>query len=646
MKKRIVIILGLAVLLIVGLGALAIVRVNDVVKLLQPQIEAQIAKAVGAPVKIGQIDISLFPSAELLVKDVSLGDRQAPSIAAIKAKLSLRPLLSKKLDASEIRFERPSITLIKGKDGFSIRGLPRKPSTASPPADTASPPKGTAEREGPAPQESGDLQLHLERIVVSDGSVMINDVEAGTNTHLSAIDLDAGVQLQHGIVTIPQAELRAVLPEQTHLSLSTRSTTFTPDTNELNVPDAVVTTDAGKIRADATLKLDTQHGAIKISSNSVNIGGVMRHAAALAPSLIRIALDGTVATSGAEIKLAGPGAISFKAPLQLRDASINLSQGISVRGLSGDLALEGSTTDLRFGSQKLSLQLNQAPLTLALDGQLRFGSLSTLSLSRLDLQGFEGSARMPLTLELGTSQQIRTNIALKGMSIQKILSTFNPERAGNFSGTIASLNADVNGALSPGAPKLHGPGSLSIVKASLKEFNLPRAVLNSVGKGLPFLEEALVDKVPPEFRGIMLDPDTRIESLDSSFELQGDITMLRSLKVVGDIFALESSGSIARDGTLNLNTTLTFTEEFSRALARQVKDIGKVYDSKGRLVIPLTLQGRSPKLLVLPDLSKLMQTGAGRIIEREAGRAVDRALKNDSETAKQVKDLLGGILGR
>jgi hypothetical protein len=264
----------------------------------------------------------------------------------------------------------------------------------------------------------------------------------------------------------------------------------------------------------------------------------------------------------------------------------------------------------------------------------------------LDIQGFEGSARVPLTLSLGTPQQVRANAALEGVSIQSILTAFNPERAGNFTGTVASMKANVSGDLGPGAPSLRGPGSLSIVKGTLKGFNLPRAVLSAIGKGLPFVDEALADNVPPEFAGIMNEPDTRIESLDSTFELQGELTMLRSLRAVSDIFTLESSGSIARDGNLDLKATLTFTEEFSRALARRVKDIGKVYDSKGRLVIPLTLQGRTPKLLVLPDLSKLMQTGAGNIVEREAGRAIDRALGKDPETARQLKDLLGGFLKR
>jgi hypothetical protein len=232
------------------------------------------------------------------------------------------------------------------------------------------------------------------------------------------------------------------------------------------------------------------------------------------------------------------------------------------------------------------------------------------------------------------------------MSIESLLSTFKPERAGNFSGTIASLNAQVSGPLGPQAPNLRGPGSVSVRNAALKGFNLPHAVLSSVGKGLPFLEETLVESVPPEFQGILREPDTRIQSLDASFELQGDLTVLRSLEAVGDIFSLRSNGSIARDGTLDLAMTLTFTPEFSRALARRVKDIGKVYDSAGRLVIPLTLKGRSPKLVVLPDLSKLMQTGAGRIIEREAGRAIDRALGKDSDTAQGVKDLLGGFLKR
>jgi hypothetical protein len=564
----------------------------------------------------------------------------------LKAKLAFRPLLNRKLDASEIRVEQPNITLTKSKDGFAIAGLARQApsgsqSLSSPAAGTSIAPESTS-----TSGAKNSLQLHLDRVIVERGSVTLKDVDAGTTSSVSDVNLDAEVQLQGALLSVPRGELSLIAPGDRSIALAIRSLSLNRDTNELKLSDGELTSDAGKIRAEAALQLATRRGTIKASSDRLDIAALARHAQTFAPQLSNFAPKGTLIIPKSEVTLAGANEIALNSIMQLRDASITIPGEKTAQAINGDISLNGTATVLRFDSQKLSLTLNQAPITLAVDGEFRKGTPNTLALTRLNLSGFNGSGSFPLTLQLGSPQHIRASAELKGMSIESLLSTFKPERAGNFSGTIASLNAQVSGPLGPQAPNLRGPGSVSVRNAALKGFNLPHAVLSSVGKGLPFLEETLVESVPPEFQGILREPDTRIQSLDASFELQGDLTVLRSLEAVGDIFSLRSNGSIARDGTLDLAMTLTFTPEFSRALARRVKDIGKVYDSAGRLVIPLTLKGRSPKLVVLPDLSKLMQTGAGRIIEREAGRAIDRALGKDSDTAQGVKDLLGGFLKR
>ncbi len=646
MKKRILLVVGLIILVLVGLVVLAVVRANDVVRFLQPQIEQQLTKALGAPVKIGGVDIALFPSVQLVVRNVTLGDNPAPAVAALKAKLALRPLLGRKLDASEIRIEQPKVTLIKDRNGFSIAGLSRQ-TPASPRPPSASSPETSPTPEGaPTSREKESFQLHLERVVVEDGSVTLKDHVAGTTSTLSNLDLDAGVEVQGGVLTVPRGELRVQAAGAGPISLAIRSATFNRDTQELTVSDAEVTSAAGKIRAQGALQLASRRGTIKTSTEKLDIAALLQLAQAFTPRLSNFSPKGTLVIPRGEITIGDANKIAINSDIQLRDASIAIPNDKTIQALNGDISLEGATTAMRFASQKLAFTLNQTPITLAVNGEFRTGTPSTLSITRLDLRGFDGSASIPLTLQLGSPQQIRASAELKGMSIQSLLSTFLPERAGNFSGTIASLNAQVSGPLGPQSANLRGPGNVSVRNATLKGFNLPQAVLSSVGKGLPFLQETLLESVPPEFQAIVREPDTRIQSLDSSFELHGGLTVLRSLEAVGDIFSLRSSGSIARDGTLDLAMTLTFTPEFSRALARRVKDIGKVYDSAGRLVIPLTLKGRLPKLIVLPDLSKLMQTGAGRIIEREAGRAIEKALGKDSDTARGVKDLLGDLLKR
>jgi hypothetical protein len=460
------------------------------------------------------------------------------------------------------------------------------------------------------------------------------------------MDLNAEILLEASSLTLPKAELRALLPGDTSISLSTDSLNLNRSTDQVTITNTILTTDAGRISMSAALNIKSALGTITLSSEPLAIETLLRYAAAVSPALSKLPLSGKLTVAGAEIMLAGPGKLSLKAPIQLQEATFNPTPQLALERLAGAITLEGSPDALRFSTEKLSLSLNKAPLVTALEGDLRMGTANTLSLKRFNVQGFNGKATLPLTLTMGSTQELRTTIDLQSMAIESILSAFKPEHAGAVTGTLQKCAATLSGTLSPSPVTMRGPGSARVTAVTLKGINLPRAVLSSIGKGLPFVQQSLEQSVPPEFQGLINSPDTRIESLDSVFELQGDAIAIRSLTLVAEFFSLTSSGSAAKDGTLNLATTFTFTPEFSQALARRVKDIQKVYDANGRLVIPLTLQGRLPKLIVLPDLSKLMQTGAGKIIEREAGRAIDRLLKGDPKKAEGVKGLLGDLLKR
>jgi|GEM_PF-1930599 len=647
MRKKITIIIVIAVVALVGFVSLAILRANDLVKLAQPQIEAQLSKALGYRVSVGEIDLSLFPSIELAVRRISLGDETSPSLSALKAKLALLPLLSRKFEASEILLEQPKLTLERSTKGFSVRGLQRVTPEAPSPEESRSPASNTAPARTAADATSeAAVDLHLERLNVRGGSLTIHDQETGGKTQLDGIDLNAEIRLEAGSLTLPKGELRALLPGDKPISLSTGSLTLNQSTDQVTITDTILTTDAGRITMSADLNIKTMRGTIKLSSEPLAIEKLLHYASVTTPALAKVPLSGKLTVAGAEIMLGGPGKLSLKAPIQLQQASFNPTPQLILEGLGGEISLEGSPDALRFAAEKLSLSLNKAPLVTTLEGDFRMGTANTLSLKRFDVQGFNGTATLPLTLTMGSTRDLRTTLNLQGMAIESLLSAFKPEHAGVVTGTLQKCSATLSGSLSPDPVTLRGPGSANVTAVTLKGLNLPRAVLSSIGKGLPFVQQSLEQSVPPEFQGLMNSPDTRIESLDAVFELQGDTIAIRSLTLVAEHFSLTSSGSAAKDGTLDVATTFTFTPEFSQALARRVKDIQKVYDTNGRLVIPLTLQGRLPKLIVLPDLPKLMQTGAGKIIEREAGRAIDKLLKGDPKKAEGVKGLLGDLLKR
>ena len=97
-------------------------------------------------------------------------------------------------------------------------------------------------------------------------------------------------------------------------------------------------------------------------------------------------------------------------------------------------------------------------------------------------------------------------------------------------------------------------------------------------------------------------------------------------------------------GDLNLSSTFTLNAEISASLAKRSKTIAAMLDSKKMLAIPVVIQGRSPKLVVLPDISKLLQGAGGRILEEKAGSLLEKALGGKKDGGNK-KNPLGGLFG-
>jgi hypothetical protein len=78
-------------------------------------------------------------------------------------------------------------------------------------------------------------------------------------------------------------------------------------------------------------------------------------------------------------------------------------------------------------------------------------------------------------------------------------------------------------------------------------------------------------------------------------------------------------------------------------MAKRSKTVASMIARDGMLVIPFLIQGTPPAVVVLPDVSKLME-GAGRqALEQAAGKALNKVFggnggKNDN---KPLKGILG-----
>ena len=177
--------------------------------------------------------------------------------------------------------------------------------------------------------------------------------------------------------------------------------------------------------------------------------------------------------------------------------------------------------------------------------------------------------------------------------------------------------------------------------------NLATLVLTKI-ENLPFLTGNLGAQVPPEFQGMLKNPNTPIKLLETQAAIRNGIVSLQSLRLESDEFSLESNGTMGlTDSTLNLTATILFSERLSAALASRVKQLQRVLAKDGRLVIPLEIRGTTSKPIVLPNVQKILELGARDALEREGSKAIDKLLgKKDPAAAEGAKQLLDGLFRR
>lgn len=166
MKRILKILAVVAVLLIVV--AIAIPFFIDA-NTFRPKLEADLTDALGRPVKVGNLTLSLF-SGGVSADDISIADDPAfsksPFVQAksLKVGVELIPLIfSKTLNVTELTLNQPQISLVKSENGekWNFSSLGGKNASASKPAAAT-------------PASGGNPNLSVAKLNVKDGQLTVS----------------------------------------------------------------------------------------------------------------------------------------------------------------------------------------------------------------------------------------------------------------------------------------------------------------------------------------------------------------------------------------------------------------------------------------------------------------------------------------
>jgi AsmA protein len=171
----------IALLIVVAIALPFLVNVNS----FRPQIESNLTSALGRPVKVGNMSLSIL-SGSVGADQLSIADdpkfSQAPFIQAksLKVGVELLPLLfSKQLNVTHILIDQPQITLLRNREGvwnFSSLGggnETAKNQAAAPSAAISSPTKSS-----PAKSSGSPANVNVAKLELSDGKISVGSIPA------------------------------------------------------------------------------------------------------------------------------------------------------------------------------------------------------------------------------------------------------------------------------------------------------------------------------------------------------------------------------------------------------------------------------------------------------------------------------------
>lgn len=215
--------------------------------------------------------------------------------------------------------------------------------------------------------------------------------------------------------------------------------------------------------------------------------------------------------------------------------------------------------------------------------------------------------------------------------------------------------------LSPEAliQKASGSGSLMVDEPVIMNLNVLREVFQKLSM-LPGLVQRLEERLPPEYKNKLKEPNTVLRPIRVSALLEEGWIRFEQLELEGDAFVLSGRGGIALAGDVLIRGFLKLDPHLSDAVIQSVEELRALADEQGRLSFPITVQGTISQVSVIPDLNAI----ASKVVVGTAMSALGRLLNYPDETqaegdaqsgsleeaapatSARQEDLLGGILRR
>lgn len=286
----------------------------------------------------------------------------------------------------------------------------------------------------------------------------------------------------------------------------------------------------------------------------------------------------------------------LKASYALKADSVKLAQLVASRPPSdvvNGLAVRG-TADGEIGSPRISAAISSS------DGSLENVSYSALemnaaylnrraSIRQLNAAMFQGSITADADANFADVPRFDLTLLMRSLNVEQALRSQNIGAAatvhGFLSGNVAASGAGAS--WDRIRPTLRGSGRVAMANGKLLGVNIVADAINSAAKA-PGISQIMNVAFMSSHRGVLVDPDTELQSASMTFQLTGPRFTTHDLNVQSPDYM------ITGDGWFDMDKNIDMSGDIRLALGLQV-------------AIPVTVSGKLPGVLVLPDVPTLTE---------------------------------------
>ncbi|HYK64750.1 MAG TPA: AsmA family protein [Patescibacteria group bacterium] len=211
------------------------------------------------------------------------------------------------------------------------------------------------------------------------------------------------------------------------------------------------------------------------------------------------------------------------------------------------------------------------------------------SIRQLNAAMFQGSISADADANFADVPAFNLTLAMRNLNLEQALRSQNIGAAATVHGFLSgNLAASGTGASWDGIrPTLRGSGRVAIANGKLVGVNIVADAINAVAKA-PGISQVMNVAFMSSHRGVLVDPDTELQSASMTFQLAGPRFTTHDLDAQSPDYMITGAGWFDMDKNLDMSGDIRL------ALGLQV-------------AIPVTVSGKLPGVLVLPDVPTLTE---------------------------------------